>query len=62
LNSGSGQPVTLLSPRYTCFVPPAPTICPAMSTQTGVHAYTLGFSVPAGTQISLSGTIAAASG
>ena len=43
ITSATGKPITLVVPRYTCFVPPTVTFCPALKTVAGRHHYTLTF-------------------
>jgi hypothetical protein len=43
LKSSNGSPVTIVLPRYTCFVPPAPTYCPPVKESVSGGNYTLEF-------------------
>ena len=42
INSASG-PIALVLPRYTCYLPPAPTFCPLRKQQDSYHRYVLTF-------------------
>jgi hypothetical protein len=41
ITSASGGPIALVSPRYTCFLPPYPTFCPASHITAKSHKYAL---------------------
>jgi hypothetical protein len=41
VKSADGKPITLVLPRYTCYVAPVPTFCPPKQIQAGSHKYVL---------------------
>jgi hypothetical protein len=47
--SATGQPITLIIPRYSCFLPPVPTFCPATKVTTATHKYNVTFNAAPGT-------------
>jgi hypothetical protein len=47
LTSSHGK-IAVVEPRYTCFLPPFPTFCPALGTSAKGHTYTLKFGVAPG--------------
>jgi hypothetical protein len=50
VRSAGSSPIELVLPRYICFFPPAPTFCPAMQVQAGVHRYSVTFPVTPSSQ------------
>jgi hypothetical protein len=58
LSTTNGKAVKLGTLHYLCYLPPARTICPAVSTTDGQKQYVLVFSVVAGTPILLSAVVA----
>lgn len=44
IKSATGAPISLVLPRYSCFLPPAPTFCPPLRAKAGSHRYALEFS------------------
>jgi hypothetical protein len=60
ITSPSHTPIALADFRYACFVPPAPTFCPARRISTSAHSDTLSFSAsPASPAIVTLVTVAA---
>jgi hypothetical protein len=49
IKSGTGSPITLVLPRYLCYLPPYPTFCPAISAKVASHRYSLTFAAAPGT-------------
>jgi hypothetical protein len=43
IKSASGSPITIVLPRYPCYVPPTPTSCPAVRIRTSPHHYAVTF-------------------
>ena len=43
VTSANGKNIALVLPRFSCTVPPTPTICPASHVQSGHHQYQLTF-------------------
>jgi hypothetical protein len=41
--SGSGAPITLVLPRYACYLAPAPTFCPPSKAAAASHRYSVTF-------------------
>jgi hypothetical protein len=57
ITSANGSPVTLAEVRYTCALPPAPTVCPAHSVASKGHGFKLSFSASSRTAIALSAVV-----
>src|SRR5579864_7795298 len=53
IGTASGSPIALVSPPYTCFLPPAFTFCPAEQTRVGAGSYTVTFSASPASPIEL---------
>lgn len=49
IKAKSGSKITLVLPRYSCFLPPLPTFCPATKESSGSHGYSVTFMAAPGT-------------
>jgi hypothetical protein len=41
ISSASGHPIAIVLPRYSCYLPPYPTFCPATNIKAESHKYAL---------------------
>jgi hypothetical protein len=49
VNSANGKPIAIVTPRFSCYLPPTPTFCPASKISAGSHKYVVTFPATPGT-------------
>lgn len=60
ITSATGKPIALVTPRYTCYLPPTLTFCPASRVTAASHKYSVTFPGTPKTDVTLEAVVQAA--
>jgi hypothetical protein len=60
ITSATGSPIALVTPRYTCYLPPTLTFCPASKVTAASHKYSVVFPGTPKTQVTVEAVVQAA--
>lgn len=53
ITSAGGSPITLVSPRFACYLPPMPSFCPASKVSAAGHHYSITFQASPATPVAI---------